>query len=177
MMIGWSRFNIYLLLLAMAVSLCGCQSAAKKREKQTSTLRVHLEVNPDASKRSAPVPIYRERPVLINVQSAPFLTESEITRARILDVVGGFVIEVQFNQRGTYLLEQYTASNPGKYLVTFVEFGERLQQSRWLGATVISQRIRNGALAFTPDATREECEEIVLGLNNVAREVEKRSKW
>ena len=41
-------------------------------------------------------------------------------------------------------------------------------EARWLAAPRISQRIKDGVLVFTPDATREEAERIVRGLNNVA---------
>jgi hypothetical protein len=44
-----------------------------------------------------------------------------------------------------------------------------LKDCRWLAAPVISHRIGDGVLVFTPDATREEAEEIALGLNNVAK--------
>jgi hypothetical protein len=36
---------------------------------------------------------------------------------------------------------------------------------------VINHRIGDGVLVFTPDATRDECEEIAIGLNNVSKKV------
>ena len=65
----------------------------------------------------------------------------------------------------------------GKRFAIFCKFGEHLKNERWLAAPVISRRIADGVLIFTPDATREEADEIVLGLNNVGREVEKKTKW
>ena len=40
---------------------------------------------------------------------------------------------------------------------------------------VLSSRsqIGNGELVFTPDATREECDRIVAGINNVAKRIAK----
>jgi len=52
-----------------------------------------------------------------------------------------------------------------------------LKNERWLAAPVISRRIPDGVLVFTPDASRAEADDIVLGLNNIAREVEKKNKW
>ena len=46
-----------------------------------------------------------------------------------------------------------------------------MKDYRWLAAPVISHRISDGVLVFTPDATREEAEEIALGLNNVSKKV------
>jgi hypothetical protein len=36
-----------------------------------------------------------------------------------------------------------------------------------------NKRISDGVLVFTPDASREEADRIVLGLNNVAKEAQK----
>ena len=60
-------------------------------------------------------------------------------------------------------------STRGRRLVIYCNF----EDSRWLAAPVIREPIKDGLLTFTPDATREECERIVEGLNNVARELDK----
>ena len=41
-------------------------------------------------------------------------------------------------------------------------------KDRWLGAPRVTHRIKDGVLIFTPDTDREEAEQIVLGLNNLA---------
>ena len=53
-------------------------------------------------------------------------------------------------------------------LAIAAQFGEKEVQMRWLAAPVIRKRVTDGILAFTPDASREETELIVRGLNNVA---------
>ncbi|MEK7707085.1 MAG: hypothetical protein AAB380_03725 [Verrucomicrobiota bacterium] len=169
MVIRPTRFNIYLLCLALLAPAAGCRSPESRREKQLATFRVHLEVNPDGTGRSEPVPIYRAHPTLVNVDKGPFLTEGDVAEAGvIMDTLGGFSLQIQLGARGTLLLEQYTAVNPGKRFAIFSEFGEKLAEHRWLGAPIIARRIPNGVLAFTPDATREEAEQIARGLNNVA---------
>lgn len=160
------RFNIYLLLALVAVAASsGCKTFGKKKE--ASTLRLHLEVNEDASGASSPVPVYRASPVYVNVEKQPFLNEATISKASVVDVMGGFAIFVQYDRKGSWLLEQYTTANKGKRMAIFSQFGE----VRWLAAPVITKRITDGALVFTPDATREEAERIVRGLNNVAKEM------
>ena len=38
-------------------------------------------------------------------------------------------------------------------------------------APAVSKRISDGLFVFTPDASREEADEIVMGLNNVAKKM------
>src|SRR5258707_149936 len=79
------------------------------------------------------------------------------------------------------LREQYSGANPGLHLAIFSEFpdpqNEKVALSRWLAAPRISRRIADGILSFTPDATREEAEEIALALNHVAAQIKKDSQW
>lgn len=171
MITGGKRFNTYL-LLALAL-VCGCQSPETKRKKQFSTLRVHLEVNRDTTDRNELAPISRANPVMVNVQKSPFLTEASVKEAKVVEVIGGFALRVGFDRQGVWLLEQYSTANLGKHVAIFSEFAspsdEKLNQGRWLAAPRINQRITDGVLVFTPDATREETEQIALGLNNLAK--------
>jgi preprotein translocase subunit SecD len=134
-------------------------------------LRLHLEARRDGTKANEPVPIYREKPVWVNVELTPFLTEGNIASAKVVDAVGGFVLRIQFDHAGTSLFEQATTGNHGKKIAVFCQFGEKLKDYRWLAAPVITQRSSDGVFTFTPDATREEAEEIADGLNNVAKKL------
>jgi hypothetical protein len=91
--------------------------------------------------------------------------------------VGGFALRLRFNRHGSWVLEQYSSGNPGKRFAIFSQFvtppGENLNEGRWIAAPRVKGRIADGTLIFTPDATREEAEQIVLGLSNIARELEK----
>jgi preprotein translocase subunit SecD len=178
MKIRWNRFNLYLVLALAAVAVCGCQIfGGTKAEKQLSTLRLHLEVNRDGTKANEPVPIYRQKPVMVNVEKEPFLTEADVAEAKVIDVVGGFALRIRFDHPGAALLEEYTTANLGRKIAIFSQFGEKIKDCRWLAAPVIARRITDGVLTFTPDATREECEEIALGLNHVARKVQTWTEW
>jgi hypothetical protein len=163
------RFNIYLLCVALLAGAVGCRSPEGRRAKQLATLRVHLEVTQDPAGMSEPVTVCRASPVLLNVLRDPILTEAYVAEARVIpDSLGGFALQVQFNRQGTILLEQYTATNPGRRLAVRADFGEKLAEHRWLAAPLIARRIPNGLLFFTPDATRDETEQIARGLNQVA---------
>src|SRR6185369_12676076 len=92
----------------------GCRTAESKRKHELSTLRLHLEVNQDGTDRNEPVPIYRQKPILVNVEKRPFINEGHVATATVIDVLGGFAIQIQFDQQGTWLLEQYSAGNQGR---------------------------------------------------------------
>lgn len=167
MKIGFLGFNLYLFLV-LALFGAGCQTTGKKKE--ASTLRLHVEVNPDGTAHNSPVPIGRgDSSFLVNVEKEPFLKEGNITQAWVVDALGGFQILVQYDRKGALLLEQYSTAYKGKRVAIFSQFGE----VRWLAAPIMANRITDGTLVFTPDTTREEAERIVKGLNNVAKQVQK----
>jgi hypothetical protein len=173
MNIRWCRFNIYLVLALAWAAVCGCKTANLIHPKPLlATFRLHLEASRAGIEGHEPVPIYREKPVMVNVQKEPLLAEGNIARASVIDVVGGFALRIQFDKPGTGLFEQYTTANLGRRIAVFCQFGKDLQNARWLAAPIITHRIADGVFTFTPDANREECEEIALGLNNVAKKVQ-----
>jgi preprotein translocase subunit SecD len=172
MNIRWCRFNIYLGLALALTAVCGCKTPGETNPKKLlSTLRLHLEASRDGTKANEPVPIYREKPVMINVQKEPFLTEGSVVEAKVIDVIGGFALRIRFDHPGTALFEEYTTANLGRRIAVFSQFGEKIKDNRWLAAPIIARRTTSGVFTFTPDATREESEEIALGLNNVAKKV------
>ena len=176
MVIRVARFNIYLLALVVLVSATGCRTAESRRNKQVAVLRVHLEVSRDPTGLGELVSVIRASPMVLHVAKSAFLTESEVAKARVIETRGGFALQIQFDARGTILLEQVTATNPGKRMVIKAQFGEKLENWRWLAAPVINRRIADGVLTFTPDADREEATEIELGLNNLAAKTQPGAK-
>jgi len=173
---GMRGFNIILAGAVLGL-VVGCQtgsvSTKKKADKEASTLRLHVTVYPDGSGRSIMVPIYRAAPTMVNVEKTPVLNEGDLAQAAVTNILGGFSIYLQFNERGTRILEMTTVANRDQRLAIFSQFGD----ARWLAAPVITQRITNGVLLFTPDATRAEAERIVRGLNNVAAEMKKQEPF
>ena len=97
---------------------------------------------------------------------------------RIVEVPGGFDLEIRFNRHGSWLLESYTTANVGKHMAIFCDFGPKhFREARWVGAPFIEKRLSKGVLVFTPDVSRAEAEEIVLGLDNVGRKNEEDARW
>ena len=174
MIIRRYRFNFYLALLVASAVAMGCQSSGRKEKKILSTLRVHQEMNPDPLGRSETAEVYRESPVRFTVDKVPFLSEANVKQAKVIDVTGGFALEIQFDRQGSWLLEQYTAK-PSRHVVVMSQFmapgEEKLNKGRWLAAPLVRNHITDGLFSFTPDATREEAERIALGLNNVAKKL------
>ena len=185
MIIGRNRFNIYLLAALVLGLVVGCKTKSSpkdekaKHEKEIiATLRVHLEVFPQSMDFSTTVPILRDHPVMITVDKSPFLTELNVANARVVDVLGGFNLEIEFDRQGSWLLESYTVSNPGKHFAVFSAWGDKKKkEARWLGAPVIAHKISNGVLSFTPDASREEAVDIAFGLNNAVKKNKEKSQW
>jgi hypothetical protein len=177
MITGRGRFNLYLLAALVAVVACGCRTHKDPKAKEFATLRVHLEAGPQDAGRSIQVPIYRAHPFQLQVQNEPFLTEVQVASAKVVDVLGGFDLQIQLNHQGTLLLQQYSADNRGRHFAIFTQFGEKGKESRWLAAPEFSMLISDGLIQFTPDASREEADEIAIGLNNAAKKNEKDVQW
>jgi preprotein translocase subunit SecD len=174
MVIASKVFNTYLIVLLLLSLIVGCQSPEKKAKSRLAALNVHLESR-DFPDREEKVSISRDHPFTLTVQKSAFLTHNDIAIAKVVEVVGGFAISLQFTHAAASLLNQYTSNYPGKHLAIFCEFPsptkEHLNEGRWLAAPRINRRISDGILLFTPDATREEADQIVLGLNNVAKKL------
>jgi preprotein translocase subunit SecD len=182
MKIRLELFNIYLLsllLLLPALSGGGADAEAKKtppdkkHSKESSTLRLYLETTSPAPERKQEVPLFRTKPVMVTIEKMFFLDESSLSEASIIDEEGSFLIKIQFDRHGALLLENMTATNVGKRVVISSQLGDSV---RWLAAPLLTRRISDGVLKFTPDASRDEAQQIVNGLNNVIAKAKKMNK-
>lgn len=179
----WNRFNLYLMAALAVLVLCSCSTDQSRRKKALSTFRVHMAINPGPVGRGKEITVDRDHPNRLTVDGEPFLNETMVTQAKVVDVPGGFVLHIRFNQDGTLLLEQYTGANLGGNLAVFSQFpappDEKLNQGRWLAAPRITTHISDGLLAFTPDMSRDEADQLVLGLNNLAKKLKtgQEFKW
>ena len=165
-------FAINLFLLPALLLAGACKTAEEKEQaKRAASIHLHLETNPDGTPHNAPVPIFRQNPIYVNVQQNFVLDEGLMRRADIVDVDdhGGWAIRLLFDDRGARRLEYITTANKGRRFAIFAKWDER----RWLAAPLITKNITDGVLIFTPDATREESEVIVEGLNNVIKKLNK----
>jgi len=166
------RFNLYLLLTVALTIAAGC-ATGNKEDKQTAALRVHIECAANFISSSQTVTVLRSQPVQANISKEAILTEANIIAATLLETPGGFAVEVKFNDTGKYTLEQFSSANPGRHFLIYGQWGDKIKDGRWLAAPIIGHRLASGLLAFTPDASREEARQLVLGLNNYAKIVAK----
>ena len=152
-------------------ALCGCQTGAKNKE--VSILRVHIESNSSDTGAIQTVSLLRSDPVLITIETAPILTEANMVEARVIDTRGGFAFQIQFDEISAGVLEQYSAANPGRHFAIFGQWSEKPAAGRWLAAPLITHRIADSILSFTPDMSREEADRLALGLNNASKKIHK----
>jgi preprotein translocase subunit SecD len=163
---GRTYINIILLLAGV---VAGCQSS-KDKNKEFSLVKLHAESSDSGSDFTKSVPIYRASPTYVTVDNNAFLDENDLVRASLVEE-NGFDIQLQFNEHGVLLLENITRSNQGRRIAIFCDFGK---SARWLAAPVFNKPVTDGIITFTPDATREEAERIVRGLNNEVKELKKK---
>lgn len=157
-------------VVAMSAFLCGCRT--DKQAKQTAALRVHIEVTvPTATSKT--ISVFRATPTSVTILKEPILTEADVASARLLGVPGGFAVQIQFNEQAVWILEQYSATNPGKHFAIYGQWTDKPADGRWLAAPLITKRIADGVLTFTADMSRDEAEQFVLGLNNTAQKLRK----
>ena len=168
------QFNIYLTLAVLIGLAGGCQTGNSKAK--SAILRVHIESGSDAASNSLQISLLRSAPVAVTINREPILSEAYIVAAKVIEARGGFALQIQFDEHGTWLLEHYTAINPGNHLVIFGQWGDKVADSRWLAAPLVSRRISNGTLTFTPDCSREEADQLVAGLNYLAGKKPKSSE-
>lgn len=180
-----NRINIYLTLgLALLMTACAStkdkdgksnKAVLNKKGKEKTFMRIFVQEDPDGTERTATVSIYRANPVKISVHKEPFLDEANLVKASVVDDIGGFAIKLEFNRQGTWLLENQTSISKGRQIVIAALFGDSIDKLRWLAAPYITEPNGTGVLRFTPDASREEADRIVLGLNNVVADIKKKS--
>jgi preprotein translocase subunit SecD len=168
------RFNLFL-TLALAASLCGCSTVMSWFHKPapTAIMRVHIELSPEVAATKADVAetvsVLRADPLQVTIDKDPVLSEANIVAARLIDTPGSPAVEVKFDENGTWVLEQYSASNPGRHFVIFGQWSNKMKDARWLAAPLITRRINDGILSFTPDMSHDEASNFVAGLINVAK--------
>ena len=169
-------FNGFLVLPLFALTVllvAGCgTSEERKRKKEESNLRIHVESDASADHSSA-ISVIRSAPIRLNIEREPVLDERHVEVSTILDQLGGFVVEIKLTRQGTWILERTTVVSRGRHLAIFSTFGE----SRWLAAPLITAKNSTGRITFTPDCTREEAERFVRGLNNLTHKMERKENW
>lgn len=170
MKVPLSWFNI--ILASLLVLAGGCKTNdEKKKAKEATFLRFHVETNPDGTRHNAPALVYRSNPVRLTIENNAVLDEGFMKKAELVaaDQFGNYAIKITFDDVGTQRLDYVTTMNKGRRLAV----NARWTETRFLAAPLITRQIKDGIFIFTPDATREESERIVAGLNNVIAKLKK----
>jgi preprotein translocase subunit SecD len=168
------RFNTYLLFLAIALSV-GCKSPEqRKRDRTVAKLRLFLEGAQDGTDNYETVEISG---VALLANRQPFLDEGNILQAAVLETRdGGFAMQVQFDRHGALVLDAISAQYRSRRMIVFSQISvDKAVTAHWLGAPLIGERILDGQILFTPNATRAEAEQIALGVNNLVKKAKRRS--
>lgn len=168
------NFKLFAVFLMILLSV-GCKSSSKMKKKlEAAVLRLHLEARPDGTHRIGEVMIYRKNPQKLHIQKVPFMDERYVQKAEIIDdPVGGFVIRVTFDRHGRWTIENITTAFKKRRVAIMAEWGE----FRWIAAPFIPRPIQDGVITFTPDATREEAEKLVEGLNKGVEQRLETGRW
>jgi hypothetical protein len=135
----------------------------KDPSKVASTIRLHMETE-SPGMGSGKIKVMRSDPTTLNVEKNAFVDEGFLERADVIETVGGHMILLKFNTQGALRLQMWTVSKTGRRIAVWAKWTE----GRWIAAPVAARALEDGVIAFTPDASREEAERIVRGLNNVA---------
>jgi hypothetical protein len=122
------------------------------------------------------------------IEAEPAFTEDDLSKAAWVDNADGtYEIQLTFTEESAMKLQMETIMQKGRHLVIFSAFPpegpkeeppkgapaagekpatEQPRSSAWLAAVLIPQNgFSGGSLRFKPDASHEEVERIVLGVN------------
>jgi hypothetical protein len=164
-------FNI--ILVALIALTTGCLTDGMPKAKEASTFKLFVETGRQLAERSQEVTVLTDPPLKLNVETEPFIEESDITGAKLIEADGRFAVQVTFSHHGSLVLETTSYAQRGKFIAIFSQFPE----PRWIGALPIRAPIKNGEIIFRMNDTRERCERLVSGLNKVAAAMKKAGQY
>jgi preprotein translocase subunit SecD len=179
------RFNLYLWVVAGCFlgsalgslaadshSATNAKPAKFKKLKGPVVMKFHMEARADVTGRSSTASIGRSTPFAVTIEKEAFLSEQYITEAVVVpDTLGGFQLRIRCSQKGRWLLEQYSTEKKGRRIAVFCAFEK---EARWLAAPLVEKPVTDGILAFTPDTTREEADQLAEALTRQGKDI---LKW
>jgi hypothetical protein len=125
------------------------------------------------------------------VEPRPFLTEVDVTQAKLVEAPDGtYAVQVMFTDEGSLELDMTSSSSKQLNLVIYTLYPQpggkesksgdvfaaektspgQTRVSSWTAAPIVSN-LSSGTLEFTPVVTHAEAERIVRGLNNMAADL------
>ena len=120
-------FNI--ILVALVALTTGCLTDGMPKAKDASTLKLFLETGRQLNERIQDVTVFTDPPIKLNVETEPFIEESDITGAKLIEADGRFAVQVTFSHHGSLVLETTSYAQRGKFIAIFSQFPE----PRWIG--------------------------------------------
>jgi len=188
---SWLRSINIFLLAAAAVFAGGCSTHHLSMNKDYATLSIYFEGRP---LDSLPVQVGWNKTTMYR-EANPVLTEDDLSMAKLVDKAdGSYEIQLTFTDHGKTVLDMQTIGKQGRHLVILAnlrpkgwkepEGGDSASEETpqpgqprrifWLAAPLIPPNgISNGFLRFAPEVSHAEAEKIVLGWNNMAKELHK----
>jgi hypothetical protein len=169
------RFNIYLIVSLLLVSTSGCHGLGslsgkgdKKKAKAAAFVELHIEDPYGTSDYTETISVLRDNPTHMTVEKDAFVDTADLASAKVVTgETGMYKLQLKFNDIGTQRIDGFTSRYRGRHIAILCKF----PADRWLGALLITKPISNGIVEITPDATQEECDTIVKGLEAVIKKL------
>jgi hypothetical protein len=162
-------FNIILLGACLGLA-AGCKTGLKSKLKaeDATTLSCFIEAHPGLGDRTMPVRVGRNNPVSLTVEASPYIREINVLKAEAWDTTdGGVAIRLELDRFGSRKLEIASVMHRGRRMAVMVQFPE----SRWIDIVELNRKQSDGVLILYPDASPEEVDRIVKGLNLLAEAI------
>ncbi len=152
---GWFMVG----LLVALIFTTGCLHNQKKKDKKDASLRIFLQTSPVMPENLRYQILFDKPNITFWVKSLPELTEQDVASAETVSTGGGLQIKLQFNHHGSFILEQLTGSNRGKYLAVVID-------AHPVAPILIQEIYRNGELIFTPNLTDLQTTDVITRLQH-----------
>lgn len=143
-----------------------------KKPKPVKHVRVYVETRHDIAERSLAATVGKSNPMAFQVEKLPILNEVHVEQAALIEEAGTYQVQLRFNSLGSRVLEAYSAGAVGRHFVIMTQIDE---EARWIAAPLIRRRLGDGVLRFVPDASREDMQRLVNGLNGEI--AKKKKRW
>ena len=91
------------------------------------------------------------------VNSVPELTEHDLIAIETVSTTSGLQLKLKFDLHGSYVLEQLTGGNRGKYVAVVIN-------ARPVAAILLREVSRNGELSFLTNLSDEQTKAVVAAL-------------
>lgn len=167
----WSQLFNIILCGSLLIVASGCNTNAKSKilAKDGTLMAFHMEMASGYGESTMPVQIGRLNPVKMTVQQSPFIREINVLKAEAWDTTdGGIAIRLELDRIGRKHLETASMLHRGARVAVQAIFPE----PRWIDIMKLDRHMGDGIIILYPDASPEETDRIVSGLNLVSEAIE-----